>query len=97
MQDGWWSPRKGIWIPESGKFLLDVQSGIQQIFLVESKIQVFRIRITAQAIWYPTKDWNLESKFHGQRIRNPVSEFRILEVLGIPYMGRLVGTVKTHF
>ena len=32
-------PRKGIRIPESGKFLL-VESGIQQIFAVESGIQL---------------------------------------------------------
>ena len=53
----WWKcarwlviARKGIWIPESGKFLLDLQSGMQQIFLVESRILGFGIRITAQRI-----------------------------------------------
>ena len=47
--------------PESRKFLL-VQSGILG----------FGIRNTSQGIWNPTKDWNPESKFHWQTIRNPV-------------------------
>ena len=56
---------KGIRIAESGKFLL-----------VESRILGFGIRSSAQGIRNPTKDWNLESKFHAQIMRYPVPEIR---------------------
>ena len=46
--------------PESRKFLL-----------VESGILGFGIRNTSEGIWNPTNDWNPESKFHWQTIRNP--------------------------
>ena len=51
-------------IPESGKVLLQVGSGIHHIFTVKSGILDFGIRNTAQGIWNPTNDWNPESKFH---------------------------------
>jgi len=58
----WWildqsfAPCKGILIPESKKFLP-----------VESGILGFGIWNTAQGIGNPTKDWDPESTFHGQR------------------------------
>ena len=39
----------------------------------ESKILDVGIRNLAQGIRNPTNDWNPESKFHWQRIRNPES------------------------
>ena len=41
-----------------------VESGIQQIFVLEQGILGFGIRTTAQGIRNPTKDWNPESEFH---------------------------------
>ena len=52
------SPHKGI--PEFGKFFL-VQSGIQEILVVEGGILGFGIPNKAQGIRNPIKDWNLES------------------------------------
>ena len=46
-----------------------LDSVIQQIFVVESGIRGFRIR-------NPTNDWNPKSKFHGERIRNPIPRIR---------------------
>ena len=43
-------PFKGIWIPESGKFLL-----------VDSRILDFGMRNTAVAVRNPTNNWNPES------------------------------------
>ena len=54
---------KGIWIPESSKFLL-VEFGILEKFAVESGVLGFGIRNTAQEIQNATNDWNPESKFH---------------------------------
>ena len=59
--NGLWNP-DNFFNPESGKFLL-----------VESQILGFRIPNTAQGVWNPTNEWNLEFKFHWQKIRNPVS------------------------
>ena len=49
-------------------------SGMQQICTMnpDSGILVFGIRNTAQGILNPPNDWNQESKFHSQRIRNSV-------------------------
>ena len=62
----WITPNKGIWIPESLKFLL-----------LESVIPGFALGNTAQEIRNPAKEWNLESKSHWQRLesstRNPES------------------------
>ena len=62
----WITPNKGIWIPESLKFLL-----------LESVIPGFALGNTAQGIRNPAKEWNLESKSHWQRLesstRNPES------------------------
>ena len=63
MQDLWLViARKSIWIPESGKFLLDVQSGIQQIFLVESKIKSraleFELQLKQSGILLRIGIWN---------------------------------------
>ena len=41
---------------------------------MKSGILGFGIRNTAQVIRNPSKDWNPESKFHWQTIRNPVLE-----------------------
>ena len=75
-------------IPEFGKFLL-VKSRIQQIFAVESRILGFGIWNTAQGIWNLTVDWNPESKFLWQRIRNPRRGIHILDCLGFPYKERI--------
>ena len=56
---------------ESVRFSL-VGFGIQQSFAVESGILGFGIRCTAQGIRNSTNDWNPESKFHSQEIRNPL-------------------------
>ena len=55
----------GIRILESGKLLL-----------VEFWILDFGIWNIAQGIRNPTNDWKPESKFHWQRIRNPVAGIR---------------------
>ena len=55
-----------IRILDSGK-LLHVESGILD----------FGIWNTAQRIRNPTNDYNPESKYHWQRIRNPVPRLRI--------------------
>ena len=47
------------------KFLL-LESRIQKILLVESRIQGFGIQNAAQGIRNPTKDWNPKSKFYNQ-------------------------------
>ena len=60
---------------ESVRFSL-VGFGIQQSFAVESGILGFGIRCTAQGIRNSTNDWNPESKFHSQEIRNPVLGIR---------------------
>lgn len=65
-------PSKRIRIKESRKFLLVVETRMGESFLVETGILGFAIRETAEGIRNPTKDWNPESKFHGQRNRNPV-------------------------
>ena len=76
-------PCKEIRIPESGKFLLVGEPGIQPM----------------QGIRNPTNDWNSESKFHWQKINNPefsvtpgsgihCVEPRIQDCLGFLYMGR---------
>ena len=66
MFDLYFAPCKGIRIPESGRFLL-VGSGMRENFDMESRIE----------LKYPTKEWNLESKFHWKRLgsstRNPES------------------------
>ena len=59
------------WNPESGKFLL-VKSGIREIFACGIQILGFGIRNTAQRIRNPPDNWYSESRFHWQRIRNPV-------------------------
>ena len=43
---------------------------------VDSEILRSGIRNTAQGIRNPTNDWTSESKFHWQRIQNPVSGIR---------------------
>ena len=53
------APCKGLWIPESGKFLL-----------LKSGILGFGVQNTFQGNRNPADDWNLESKFHWQRILN---------------------------
>ena len=67
MFDLYFAPCKGIRIPESGRFLL-VGSGMRENFDMESRIE----------LKYPTKEWNLESKFHWKRLefstRNPESK-----------------------
>ena len=60
---------KGIRFLGSRKFLV-LQSGVQKFFAVESGILGFGNRSTAQRIRNPTNDWNPESNFHWQRIRN---------------------------
>ena len=54
------------------KFFL-LESRIQKILLVESRIQGFGIQNAAQGIRNPTKDWNPKSKFYNQvaGIRKP--------------------------
>ena len=47
------APFKGLWIPESRKFLL-----------VKSGILGFGVRNTFQGNRNPADDWNPESKFH---------------------------------
>ena len=65
-------PCKGIdWIVESGKFLL-VESRIWEMWVLDCRILGFGVQNTAQGIWNPTNVWNLESKFHWQRIQKPV-------------------------
>ena len=54
-----------FWIPESAKFLL-----------VGSEILGFGISGLSQGIRNPANDWNLESKFHGKGIRNPITRTR---------------------
>ena len=52
------------------------ESGFRQFFAAESGILSFGFRNTAQGIRNPFNDWNLESKFHWQRIQNPVTRTR---------------------
>ena len=54
MFDLYFAPRKGIRIPESGKFLL-VASGIRENFDMESGIQGFGIQNRAQVPYYGMK------------------------------------------
>ena len=65
-----------LWIPESGKVLLQVRSGIHHIFAVKYRILGFGIRNTTQGIRNPTNDWNPESKSH---LKNQESRTRTLE------------------
>ena len=54
-----------FWIPESAKFLL-----------VGSEILDFGISGLSQGIRNPANDWNLQSKFHGKGIRDPITRIR---------------------
>ena len=72
--------KRGIWSLESGKFLL-----------VESGILGFWIQNTAQEPGIAlNRTWNLESKFHWQRLESGVRgvESRIQDCLGFLYMER---------
>ena len=51
-------PGKRIRINESRKFLLVVETGMGESFLVETEILGFAIRETAEGIRMPTNDWN---------------------------------------
>ena len=66
---------KGIWIPESSKFLL-VEFGIRKKLAVKSGILGFGIRNRAQGIRNPTNEWNPESTFHWQRVLNQMPRIR---------------------
>ena len=61
-------PSKGIRIPESGKFSI-----------VQSRILDLGIRNAAQGFPNPANDWNPESTFQWQRIRNPEAGIRNLK------------------
>ena len=51
-------PSKRIRIQESRKFLLVVETRMEESFLVETGILGFAIRETAEGIRNPTNDWN---------------------------------------
>ena len=96
-----------VWnrIMESGKFFL-VETGISEIFLVESGILGFGIWNTTQGILIPLRiesstSKNPESSTRNQESRIHAVEFRIQDHLGFPYMGTkmkqiLMHTVGTH-
>ena len=56
---------------QSGKLLL-VESGIQHILLWNLESWTLESQIQVKASGIPFKNWNLESKFHWQRIQNQV-------------------------
>ena len=96
-----------VWnrIMESGKFFL-VETGIWEIFLVESGLLGFGIWNTPQGILIPLRIESSTIKDPDSSTRNPESrihalEFRIQDYLGFPYMGGktkqiLMHTVGTH-
>ena len=72
-------------------------SWIREIFaflLVESGILDFGIRNTTQGIRNHANDWNRKSKFHRQRIRNPVHGIRSPRLSWIPCIGRQVTMLR---
>ena len=74
---------------ESGKFLL-VESGIQEIFLVESEILGYGTWSTPQGILIPLRIESSTIKESGiqyQESRIHGVEFRIQDYLEFPYMG----------
>ena len=66
------TPCKVIRIPESGKFCLWNPNSTVEFVLVELEILDLGIRNSAQEIRNPANDWNPESKFHWQGIRNSI-------------------------
>ena len=47
-----------------------------RVWNLESWVLEFGFRNTVQGLWNPINDWNPESKFYRQRIRNPVPGVR---------------------
>ena len=60
---------------ESGNFLLE-ESGIWELLLVKKGILGSGMRNPAEGIQNPINNWNLGSRFHWQRIQNPVLGIR---------------------